>query len=180
MGSRGLVDFLSQKDSYDQNWMHGISFGSVILVNAETDMSAFLSGINSIASKVENITIYGDSNDQALFWAELFNHPQCGCWQRNNESSLGRGILRLESSNNLPSPPCYYYQGVLDIINATSVSSNVHELRHSYFSLSREVIEDIRELIVTRRRAEHRKSRLTRRYDSNIFDFLLAPPHMHT
>lgn len=36
----------------------------------------------------------------------------------------------------------------LDIINATNVHGNVQELRHSYFSLSREVIEDVRDILV--------------------------------
>ena len=63
----------------------------------------------------------------------------------------------------------------IDIINATYLQSNVHSIRHSYFNLSREVIEDIRELVVTRRTAAERDGRLVRRSDSNIYDFLIAP-----
>lgn len=62
-----------------------------------------------------------------------------------------------------------------DIIDATNIHGNEKDIRHSYFSLSREVIEDVRELLVYRKSAEQRTARLVRREGSYVFDFLVAP-----
>lgn len=65
----------------------------------------------------------------------------------------------------------------VDVIDTTWLGSNVHTLRHSYWSLNREIIEDIRELIVTRKRARQRTSRLDRR-EGNVWVYRVAPSHL--
>eukprot|EP00923_Selenidium_pygospionis_P000865 GHVN01001352.1.p1 GENE.GHVN01001352.1~~GHVN01001352.1.p1 ORF type:complete len:586 (+),score=52.49 GHVN01001352.1:2400-4157(+) len=50
----------------------------------------------------------------------------------------------------------------VDVIDATFCQSNAHLLRHSFFSLNREIIDDIRESLTSRKRAQHRTSRLER------------------
>lgn len=50
----------------------------------------------------------------------------------------------------------------LDVIDTTFVDQNVHAMRHSFWNLNREIIEDIRELMVTRKRARQRMGRLDR------------------
>lgn len=66
----------------------------------------------------------------------------------------------------------------VDFISSSTVQFNADDKYHCYFDLSREVIDDARELIIFRHRADHRKSRLIRR-EGNLFDFLIAPPHVH-
>lgn len=93
----------------------------------------------------------------------------------------------------------------VDVIDMTWLGSNVHALRHSYWALNREVIEDLRceelppqkrclavavgvfalrclvwavsvfrELIVSRKRARQRTSRLDRR-EGNVWVYRVAP-----
>lgn len=42
------------------------------------------------------------------------------------------------------------------------MDQNIHGMRHSFWNLNREIIEDIRELMVTRKRASQRMGRLDR------------------
>lgn len=42
------------------------------------------------------------------------------------------------------------------------MDQNVHGMRHSFWNLNREIIEDLRELLVFRRRAADRSGRLDR------------------
>eukprot|EP01057_Protomagalhaensia_wolfi_P003379 Protomagalhaensia_wolfi_Nauph_80__3378@NODE_3432_length_802_cov_26_665793_g2695_i0_p1_GENE_NODE_3432_length_802_cov_26_665793_g2695_i0NODE_3432_length_802_cov_26_665793_g2695_i0_p1_ORF_typecomplete_len120_score13_79_NODE_3432_length_802_cov_26_665793_g2695_i0392751 len=62
----------------------------------------------------------------------------------------------------------------LDVVDTTFMDTNVHGLRHSFWSLNREIIEDFRELLVTRKRASQRTGRLDRR-DGNVWVFRVAP-----
>lgn len=168
-----------------------LDVGAVLFVNPEADLDEFIGTAPRMKTLCESLTVYFDNNDGALKWAEIANRrPQCSEITR---PSLGRSIL---------TPILSPHGDLLDVdfINGTSVSSNVHKLRHSYFSLSREVIEDTRELIVTSKRAFDRHARLAVREQinpacpiqqqhrdtqtmigyncassSNIFDFLVAP-----
>lgn len=65
----------------------------------------------------------------------------------------------------------------IDVIDATFNQSNVHFLRHSFFSLNREIIDDLRELLTSRRRARHRVSKLERR-EGNVWVYRVAPPNV--
>lgn len=66
----------------------------------------------------------------------------------------------------------------IDIINTSSITgSNIDKNRHCYFHLSRQTLEDIRETIVSRKRAKERSARLIRS-DGNFFEFLIAPPYI--
>jgi hypothetical protein len=71
-------------------------------------------------------------------------------------------------------------QGVpldMDVIDTSWMDSNVQELRHNYFNVNRYMIDDIRELISTKRRAHLRTGRLTHRR-GNVWSFLSAPKHI--
>jgi hypothetical protein len=116
--------------------------------------------------------------------------------QRDEETphyspGLGRGgesVVKLYDENGT-------IPDIIDMINDDSASGNVDKVHHTYFDLSRGVIEDIRELIVFGRRAKERKSRLivpkqrvsstfiTTENDlnpqSHLYHFLIAPPYYH-
>lgn len=62
----------------------------------------------------------------------------------------------------------------VDVIDTTFMDQNVHNLRHSFWNLNRGIIEDIRELMVTRKRARQRTGRLDRR-DGNVWVYRVAP-----
>jgi hypothetical protein len=144
--------------------------GSVIFINAEADLSEFVRTYNIFNSYCESITIYGDENDIALYWAEIFNYMSSKKSERNYFKSLGRSVsepLRDIGGNVLD----------IDIINTSTLHGNVTGTRHCYFDLSREMVEDIRELIVNRIRARLRHSRLIMR-EGNLFDFLIAPSYV--
>lgn len=62
----------------------------------------------------------------------------------------------------------------LDVIDTTFMDQNVHAMRHTFWNLNREIIEDIRELMVTRKRARQRIGRLDRR-ERNVWVYRVAP-----
>ena len=65
----------------------------------------------------------------------------------------------------------------LDVIDVSWMDNNVHEMRHNFFNLNRWMIDDIREIIMTQRRARLRTSRMTHRF-TNVWSFLAAPNHV--
>lgn len=62
----------------------------------------------------------------------------------------------------------------LDVIDTTYVDQNVHLLRHSYWNINKEIIEDMREMLVGRKRAAMRSARLDRKV-GNVFMYRVAP-----
>lgn len=65
----------------------------------------------------------------------------------------------------------------IDVIDTSFIDSNVHGIRHAYFNLNRELVEDITDLLVTHRRAHQRQTRLEW-LEGNVFAFLVAPSHV--
>lgn len=65
----------------------------------------------------------------------------------------------------------------IDVIDTSYMDANVHSMRHNYFNLNHGLIEDIRDLLVTQRRAHQRTSRLEW-LGSNVFAFVVAPTHV--
>lgn len=62
----------------------------------------------------------------------------------------------------------------VDVIDTTWLGSNINNIRHTFWFLNREIIEDIRELIVYRKRACQRTGRLDRR-EGNVWVYRVAP-----
>ena len=56
-------------------------------------------------------------------------------------------------------------------------SGNMHAMRHNFFNINRHMVDDLREILTTRRRAARRTSRLTHRF-SNVFSFMAVPQHI--
>ena len=172
MGARVLFSYLKK---YHLDLIE--SLGSIILINPEADLNTLYELYPYIITRVQSITIYCDGKDTALYWADIancsrtfFNNAFHNKSSMSYETGMGRNIVEplRDSDGNLLS---------IDVINAGSVHGNVAEVRHCYFSLSREVIEDIREHIVESKSALSRVSRLIKR-EGNIYDFLIAPPYV--
>eukprot|EP00931_Biecheleriopsis_adriatica_P050078 TRINITY_DN28988_c0_g1_i1.p1 TRINITY_DN28988_c0_g1~~TRINITY_DN28988_c0_g1_i1.p1 ORF type:complete len:715 (+),score=98.84 TRINITY_DN28988_c0_g1_i1:128-2146(+) len=64
----------------------------------------------------------------------------------------------------------------IDIIDCSGLETNIHSLRHNYYMLNTQMVEDICELISERLPAK-RRSRLIRR-QGNVYNFLCPPKHV--
>ncbi|SCO61396.1 conserved Plasmodium protein, unknown function [Plasmodium berghei] len=62
----------------------------------------------------------------------------------------------------------------MDVIDTTFVETNVDFLKHSFYQVKREIIDDIREILISNVRAHERVSRLDRRR-GNVFVLRIAP-----
>eukprot|EP00873_Tetraselmis_striata_P022678 jgi/Tetstr1/442942/TSEL_031004.t1 len=152
------------------------------------------------------VTIYGDMRDTALFGAELWNALDATFIdranqrkQRSNESGVagGSGSLPIHNDGMEEDGTCccggiiseralgnhlYNIKGAfgepldIDIIDTTFLEANVHNVRHNAFSLNRDIVEDLRDIITTFRRASQRP-RLEAR-GGNVFSFMVAPAHV--
>ena len=65
----------------------------------------------------------------------------------------------------------------MDVIDTSWMDSNVQKLRHSYFNVNTQLIDDIKEIITTKRRACERAGRMTHRR-GNVWSFLSAPKYI--
>ena len=80
----------------------------------------------------------------------------CGLW------FLPQQLNRTPTAP-LPLPWSQYADGTLvdiDIIQTTHLGANVQNARHNAFSLNRELVDDLRDVIVNKQRAYQRNSRL--------------------
>lgn len=124
-----------------------------------------------------------DKGDNALFWAEYVNSviPSPACKGHGFIKSLGRYIKPLRhpriTDGGLDLETTQDDSELLDIdlVDTSSIFSNVQKLRHCYFNVSRDVLEDIRDVLVSRNRAAQRNARLVNR-EGNVYGWLQAPP----
>lgn len=65
----------------------------------------------------------------------------------------------------------------LDVIDTSWMDTNVAKLRHTYFNVNRWLIDDIRDIITSRKRASQRTGRMTHRR-GNVWSFLSAPKYI--
>jgi len=65
----------------------------------------------------------------------------------------------------------------LDVIDTSWMDANVHAMRHNMFNVNRWVVDDLREIIYTQKRARFRNQRLIHR-SGNVWSFLAAPKHI--
>nr|CCA14281.1 conserved hypothetical protein [Albugo laibachii Nc14] len=63
----------------------------------------------------------------------------------------------------------------MDVVDTTWMDQNVHSIRHNYFNINPSVVDDLRTLIVNKRRASTRCGLMRKREGTNIFIFLVAP-----
>ena len=66
----------------------------------------------------------------------------------------------------------------LDVVEISWMDTNVDfGVRHNYFNVNRWLIDDLLEIMTTRRRAKERTHRMTHR-GGNVWSFLAAPNHI--
>ena len=151
------------------------TFSQIILAQPEINLIDFRAHACKLVAHCKNVTVYVNRGDFALWCSEKFNRTWDlqGPWiQRvigTAQPSLGRASLSaLVDLDGILIPR-------VDVIDTSNMASNINQIRHSFFHLSRESIEDIREVLITKRTASHRQSRLIGREGSNVYDVAVAP-----
>ena len=166
------------------------TFGQVLLAQPELALEDFRASCGDMSAHCETITVYVNAGDVALFGAEFFSrrHYEAGdeaegagaalCRCLGLHSLIGRALPSLgrASTGSLLDHATMQPFPRLDIIDTSSVHSNVEGIRHSFFHLSRETLDDIKEVLVSGRRAKERRGRLVLRdHEGNIYDVCVAP-----
>jgi len=143
---------------------HGrLHIASITFFNASCPNNRFFrenGDMQGLIAICDRLTLYCDVEDNALRFCEILG---------GKGPTVGRCI----------NPELLFgdTQGVVDVIDCTSMDANVHGMRHSYFNLNPHIVADLFELINCELPA-WRRSRLIRTArdgHSNIFAFL-APP----
>jgi len=86
-----------------------------------------------------------------------------------------KGILSL--GEDLDNDPFCVTPLDMDVIDTSWMDVNVHAMRHNIFNVNRWVVDDLREIVYTQKRARLRNNRLIHR-SGNVFAFLAAPKHI--
>jgi len=86
-----------------------------------------------------------------------------------------RGLVRQNSPNDLHGFSHHQVpgDGSIDIIDCSNIDQNVHSLRHNYFMLNTQMVEDLCQLVGQRQKAPLR-TRLSHSH-GNVFSFLSPP-----
>jgi len=136
-----------------------ININTLILMNPEYEFDTFMNDYLDVRLFTPNITIYSDSRDQALQFA----------LQASRRENLGLGALDKEAISkrlgvNLEE---------IDVIDTADLDRNMNTDYHGYFNINRAMVDDLYELIVTRKRAEERSTRL--KPFGAIYRFTIVP-----
>lgn len=159
-GCRFLAHCLSKPE------MRSLNVNHLVLISPEADLEDFERDGEAICRNIGTVTIYAHPGDMALFWAQIFNSIGTGTFK----ASVGRRsepIISKSSGKTLN----------MDIIDTTSLASNVEELHHSFFYLSREMLWDIQSLLVDGHRAKDRPL-LIQRGEDQCYNFCSVPSSM--
>ena len=158
--------------SFSKPEMQSLDIRHMVLISPEADLQDFEIDGDAILGNIRGfVTLYAHPHDTALFWAQMFN--SMFAHDGNFRSSLGRRsdpIVSRESGESLD----------MDIINTSSLASNVEELHHSFFYLSREMLWDIQSLLVDGCRARDRPLLIQRGENSRCYHFCSVPSSMTT
>ena len=181
MGARVFLNYLVRSGMPSSM----TALGRIVFIHPEADSVRLTRLFPTLRSYTESITIYCDASDSALFWADWINYIEFVIYRGNASSEyspgLGRGVITTFVDSEGDS-----LLDFIDVISDDTATGNVDSPHHTYFDLSRCVIEDIRQHIVEGLRAKDRVSRLIQRYDATcdtgrqtMFQFLVAPPYYH-
>ena len=106
----------------------------------------------------DHISFYVDKFDNALKWSQLFT----------NTLLIGRIYVPLYSDSTATELLD------VDVMDTSGLQDNMHSVRHSAFNVNRMMVEDLRDIIVSRRRASDRQSRLVHKR-GNLYCFMTTP-----
>ena len=127
---------------------------TVTLINPDIEIKKFSKLYHRIIPYCRHITVYTDKRDQPLHFSQIIN----------KQKSLG--IFR-KSFKDLT---------YLDIVDCSTIEHNTNWTYHTYFFSNLSIVGDIRELIISKRRAKYRMEKLIQRHvRDNSFQFKSVP-----
>ncbi|KAG5179874.1 hypothetical protein JKP88DRAFT_158178, partial [Tribonema minus] len=62
----------------------------------------------------------------------------------------------------------------VDVIDTTWLENNIHSMRHSFYNLNSTIVDDLRDLLVHKRRAEMRPQ-VTHKFN-NVYTYMVSQP----
>jgi len=173
------------------------------LLHPEHDLHTFIERDYDLLHECcKCVTLYMDRSDQALKLAELFNgcpslgkHPFAlvpsarqrqqanllAARHRPGKPNLAHRLRGYDQPDELSFRPTVGNPSLdLDVIDTSWMDTNTQGPRHSYFNVNRWLIDDLAEVITTRKRAASRPHRLVKldvegRTHGNVWVFLAAP-----
>ena len=150
---------------------------TVVLLNPDYPLQAFIdSKCDAVLQVCDHVTLYGDEGDGALAYSEFFNRiPILGKRPCNVAQTVAASITYSSTWHRLhalvSSRPLS-----IDVIDVSWMDSNMHAMRHNFFDLNRLMVDDLRDILLSRRRA-HERTRLMAR-GGNVWSFLTPPRHI--
>jgi len=158
--------------------------GSISTVQSARDGAG--GGANGSISTIQSESIstpelHSTAPPSVMTWLanlKLNLHANFGSGRVRRVSEELTATLGHAMEGDLQSKVCY--RGVpldMDVIDTSWMDSNVHALRHNYFNVNRWMLDDIRDTVVTRRRAHLRAGGLTHRR-GNVWSFVGAPKYI--
>lgn len=150
---------------YSENEGTLMKLSTVTLLNPDAPLKQFISqGYARLNRYCDLITIYSNARDFPLKIGEIIWREEC----------LGRQTKDLHHDGKLMN---------VDLIDTTQLDVNIHKVRHNFFNLNRLLVDDLRDIIVIKRRAKERRSRLSRKgrgvgLEGIVYTFLVAPSYV--
>eukprot|EP00741_Cyanophora_paradoxa_P000941 tig00000448_g909.t1 len=142
-----------------------MSLLSLTFLNPDYDLACFRdTDFCQIRKYCDQVTLYADNRDVAIQCARWFQ-AMTFCFP--HAPNLGHCVRPLKSQitgRNLD----------IDIVDTSDLQHNMSSHYHSAFNVNRGLVDDLHDIIVSRLRAEDRKSRLT--YRDGYYRFLVVPP----
>jgi len=174
----------------------GKKLATCVLLNADSPLDEFVgTSFPMLRGCCDHITVYADVNDMALFWSRFVSYlseclpfvPDIATrvplgrypYRLYREREMDRATMAAEALEDWRQLrielPVDYLE--LDVVDTSTLDSNVHGMRHCYFNLNGFIVDDLAEIVTTRRRASMRR-RLTHTV-GNVYAFLAAPGHVN-
>jgi hypothetical protein len=156
---------------------------SMTLLNGESHFHDFRDHHFPIIRQYTDIvTVFSDDNDGPLGLSELFGNiiPRESITGKPYSAlgKHGRQLYVEDASEMVPGPkgqprPLRKYLD-LDVLDTSFLQTNVQSMRHTFFGINRQVVDDLFDIVVYHKRAHERTSRLMRR-DGNEYAYQTAP-----
>jgi hypothetical protein len=183
-GANGSISNGARDGADARDGAGGGANGSISTVQSARDGAG--GGANGSISTIQSESIstpelHSTAPPSVMTWLanlKLNLHANFGSGRVRRVSEELTATLGHAMEGDLQSKVCY--RGVpldMDVIDTSWMDSNVHALRHNYFNVNRWMLDDIRDTVVTRRRAHLRAGGLTHRR-GNVWSFVGAPKYI--
>ncbi|EDO06439.1 hypothetical protein BBOV_II004840 [Babesia bovis T2Bo] len=161
----------------EENGSTGLSFVSNYTVykgKVQLPRSTQIAGAPSFAIEITGARNENTPNRNIMYNSVIAPTPTDLMMSASPKSSMDEtpyGIPRLSDDLGMESRHLWLD---MDVIDTTMIDTNVDFLKHSLYQMKREIMDDMREVILMKIRAEQRQTRLDRRR-GNVFVFRVAP-----